>query len=154
MALRKALGLIEEGAHVTVVAPEAVADLEELARAGRATLERRPYRQGEAAGYALVMAATDQREVNRQVFDDAEAAGIWVNVADDPELCSFHLPARVRRGPLEVAIASGGHAPFATRRLRQLLERRIGPEWGPWADTAARFREDVRRRGLAVLPPP
>jgi uroporphyrin-III C-methyltransferase/precorrin-2 dehydrogenase/sirohydrochlorin ferrochelatase len=150
VALRKVLGLLEEGAQVTLVTPEAVPDLEEQARAGRIELEKREYRPGEASGYALVLAATDRRDVNRRIFEDAEAAGIWVNVADDPELCRFHLPARVRRGPLEIAIASGGHAPFATRRLRQLLERRLGPEWGPWAETAARFRDDVRQRGLPV----
>jgi uroporphyrin-III C-methyltransferase/precorrin-2 dehydrogenase/sirohydrochlorin ferrochelatase len=148
--LRKVLGLLEEGARVTVVTPRAVPDLEEQARSERVVLEKREYRPGEAAGYALVLAATDQRDVNGRIFDDAEAAGIWVNVADDPELCSFHLPARVRRGPLEITIASGGNAPFATRRLRQLLERRLGPEWGPWAETAARFRDDVRRRSLPV----
>ncbi len=150
VALRKVLGLLEEGAQVTVVTPQAVADLEEQARSGRVALETREYRPGEASGYALVLAATDQRDVNRQVFDDAEAAGVWVNVADDPELCSFHLPARLRRGQLQVAIGSGGRAPFATRRVRQLLERRLGPEWQPWADTAARFRDEVRRRGLPV----
>jgi uroporphyrin-III C-methyltransferase/precorrin-2 dehydrogenase/sirohydrochlorin ferrochelatase len=150
VALRKVLGLLEEGAVVTVVAPRAEADIEEQARRRRLVLEKREYRPGEAAGYALVLAATDRREVNRRVYDDAEAAGIWVNVADDPPLCTFHLPARVRRGPLEIAIGSGGHAPFATRRLRQLLERRLGPEWGPWAETAARFRDEVRERGLSV----
>jgi len=150
VALRKVLGLLEEGAHVTVIAPEVSPEIEEQAPGGSLTLERRPFRKGDATGYALVIAATDRRDVNRQVFDDAEAAGIWVNVADDPPLCSFHLPARVRRGPLQLAIGSGGHAPFATRRLRQLLERRLGPEWEPWADTAASFREAVRERGLAV----
>jgi uroporphyrin-III C-methyltransferase/precorrin-2 dehydrogenase/sirohydrochlorin ferrochelatase len=150
VALRKVLGLLEEGAEVTVIAPRAVADIEEQVRGGRLSLESREYRGGDANGYALVIAATDDREVNRQVFEDAEKAGIWVNVADDPPLCTFHLPARVRRGPLEVAIASGGHAPFATRRLRQLLERRLGPEWDPWAEAAARFREEVRGRGLPV----
>jgi uroporphyrin-III C-methyltransferase/precorrin-2 dehydrogenase/sirohydrochlorin ferrochelatase len=150
VALRKVLGLLEEGAVVTVVAPQVVADIEEQAQAGRLALEKREYRAGDTAGHALVMAATDRREVNRQVFDEAEAAGIWVNVADDPELCSFHLPARLRRGPLEIAIGSGGRAPFATRRVRQLLEKRLGPEWEPWADTAAHFREEVRRRGLPV----
>ncbi len=150
VALRKVLGLLEEGARVTVVAPEVVPDLEEQARSGRVILERRDYRAGEAAGYALVLAATDREEVNRRAFDDAAAAGIWVNVADDPDLCSFHLPARVRRGPLEIAIGSGGNAPFATRRFRQLLERRLGAEWGPWAEAAARFRDEVRRRDLSV----
>ncbi len=150
VALRKVLGLLAEGAHVTVVAPEVVADLEEQVRTGRVTVDRRRYRPGEAAGYALVLAATDERSVNRQVYEDGTAAGVWVNVADDPDLCSFHLPARVRRGPLEMAIGSGGAAPFATRRMRRLLERRLGPEWGPWAETAARFREEVRQRGLPV----
>ncbi len=150
VALRKVLGLLEEGAEVTVITPEAVPDIEAQARDERLSLESREYRAGDAAGYALVIAATDHREVNRQVFEDAEKAGIWVNVADDPPLCSFHLPARVRRGPLEIAIGSGGNAPFATRRLRQLLERRLGAEWGPWADTAARFRDEVRRQGLPV----
>jgi uroporphyrin-III C-methyltransferase/precorrin-2 dehydrogenase/sirohydrochlorin ferrochelatase len=150
VALRKVLGLLEEGARVMVVAPEVEREIEEQARAGRLELERREYRTGDATGCALVMAATDRREVNRQVFQDAETAGVWVNVADDPELCSFYLPSRVRRGPLEVAIGSGGKAPFATRRMRQLLERRLGPEWGAWADAAGRFREDVRRRDLPV----
>jgi uroporphyrin-III C-methyltransferase/precorrin-2 dehydrogenase/sirohydrochlorin ferrochelatase len=150
VALRKVLGLLEEGAEVTVVAPKVVADIEVQARGDRLTLERREYRKGDAEGYALVLAATDRREVNRQVFEDAEELGVWVNVADDPPLCTFHLPARVRRGPLELAIGSGGSAPFATRRMRQLLERRLGPEWGPWAEAAARFREDVRGRGLDV----
>ena len=150
VALRKVQGLVEEGARVTVVAPDVVAPLEAMAAAGEISLERRRYRDGEAAGYALVFAATDDREVNARVFRDAEAAGIWVNVADDPELCSFHLPARVRRGPLQLAIGSAGEAPFAVRRLRQLLERRFGSEWGEWLEAAARFRNELRNRELAV----
>jgi len=144
VALRKAQSLVEEGARVTVVAPEAVEPLREMARRGQLTLELRPYRAEEAASYALVFTATDCREVNRQVHADADGAGVWVNAADDPELCSFHLPARVQRGPLQLAVASSGEAPFAVRRIRQLLEGRFGPEWGEWADAAARFRSRVR----------
>jgi len=148
VALRKVQGLVEEGARVTVVAPAAVEPLEAMAAAGQISWERRQYRSAEASGYALVFAATDDREVNAQVFRDAEEAGIWVNVADDPELCSFHLPARLRRGELQLAIASAGEAPFAVRRLRDLLERRFGPEWGEWLAAAARFRDELRRLGL------
>ena len=148
VALRKVLGLLEEGAHVTVVAPHVVAELEERASNDWLVLERREYRSGEAGGYALVIAATSERAVNRQVFEDGETAGVWVNVADDPELCSFHLPARVRRGLLEIAIGSGGSAPFAASRIRQLLEKRLGPEWAEWAEAAARFREEARARSL------
>lgn len=148
VALRKVESLLGEGAEVTVVAPDPEARLDALAAAGKLRLERRPYLPGEAGGFALVFAATDDREVNRRVFEDAQAAGIWANVADDPELCSFHLPARVRRGELQLTVSSSGEAPFATRRLRQVLERRFGQEWGEWLAAAGEFRRRVRRRRL------
>jgi uroporphyrin-III C-methyltransferase/precorrin-2 dehydrogenase/sirohydrochlorin ferrochelatase len=144
VALRKIQALVAEGARVTVVAREVVDPLREMARRGQLTLETRPYRAGEAADYALVFTATDSRKVNRQVYEDADGAGVWANAADDPELCSFHLPARVQRGPLQLSIASAGDAPFAVRRIRQLLEGRFGPEWAEWVDAAARFRCKVR----------
>jgi uroporphyrin-III C-methyltransferase/precorrin-2 dehydrogenase/sirohydrochlorin ferrochelatase len=144
VALRKVQGLVEEGARVTVVAPEVVEPLAEMAEHGKIDLEIRRYDADAGAGWALVFAATDDREINAGVFRDAENAGVWCNVADDPELCSFHLPARVRRGPLQLAIGSAGEAPFVVRRLRQLLERRFGPEWGEWLAAAARYRRTVR----------
>ncbi len=143
VALRKVRGLLAEGARVTVVAPAVVPEIEDLAARGEIVLARRAYRAGEAAGYRLVLAAAGDREVNRRVFADGERAGVFVNVADDPELCSFHLPARVVRGPLQVSVASGGGAPFAVRRLREVLERRLGKDWAAWAEAAARFRRRV-----------
>jgi uroporphyrin-III C-methyltransferase/precorrin-2 dehydrogenase/sirohydrochlorin ferrochelatase len=151
VALRKVQGLVAEGAQVHVVAPEVVPQIEELAEDGRITIDRRAYRPGEAGGYVLVFTATNRREVNRRVFEDASRAGVWVNSADDPELCSFHLPARVQRGPLQLAIASGGEVPFAVRRLRQLLEQRFGPEWGEWSEAASRFRSRVRDAGIGPV---
>ncbi len=147
VALRKVQGLVEEGARVTVVAPEVVEPLAEMADRGEINLEQRPYGLDVDRGWALVFAATDDRETNASVFRDAEEAGVWCNVADDPELCSFHLPARVRRGPLQIAIGSAGEAPFVVRRLRQLLERRFGAEWGEWLSAAARYRGAVRGLG-------
>ncbi|GAB4371315.1 MAG: siroheme synthase CysG [Acidobacteriota bacterium] len=148
VALRKVLGLLEEGARVTVVAPDPVGRIIALAAEGRLTLERRAYRSPEAGDYRLVLAATDARETNRLVAEDARAAGVWVNVADDPELCDFHLPARVRRGDLQLTVASAGRAPFAVRLIRRLLERRFGEEWIEWTEAAAGFRRRVRALGL------
>jgi uroporphyrin-III C-methyltransferase/precorrin-2 dehydrogenase/sirohydrochlorin ferrochelatase len=149
IALRKVLSLVEERASITVVAPSLVPELEALAATRRIAAEQRPYRTGEAAcGYAIVFAATDRRDVNRQVFEEGTAAGVFVNVADDPELCSFHLPARVRRGALELTVASGGGAPFLVRRLRQVFERRLGAEWTAWGAAAAAFRTAVRAQHL------
>jgi uroporphyrin-III C-methyltransferase/precorrin-2 dehydrogenase/sirohydrochlorin ferrochelatase len=144
IALRKVQGLVEEGARVTVVAPEVVEPLAEMAERGEIVIERRSYRGEADHSWSLIFAATDDRETNARVFRDSEEAGIWCNVADDPELCSFHLPARVRRGPLQIAIGSAGEAPFVVRRLRQLLERRFGSEWGEWLSSAARYRGAVR----------
>jgi uroporphyrin-III C-methyltransferase/precorrin-2 dehydrogenase/sirohydrochlorin ferrochelatase len=150
VALRKVQGLVEEGARITVIAPEVVQPLAEMNERGEISLEQRPY-DGEAdRRWGLVFAATDDRDTNARVFNDAERAGVWCNVADDPELCSFHLPGRVRRGPLQIAIGSAGEAPFVVRRLRQLLERRFGPAWGEWLSAAARFRDAVRK--LRVQP--
>ncbi|MFH1809352.1 MAG: siroheme synthase CysG [Pseudomonadota bacterium] len=148
VALRKVEGLLADGAVVDVVAREPHQALRELAQAKTISLAERAYARDDIAGHVLVFAATDDNRVNRAVFDDAEAAGIWVNVADVPEICSFHLPARVRRGHFQLAIASAGEAPFVVRRLRQLLERRFGQEWAEWIEAAARFRTEVRALNL------
>lgn len=148
VALRKVEGLIAEGAQVTVVTPEAVGPLATFTKDQAITLEKRAYQPGEAAAFSLVFAATDDREVNRRVSEDAASAGVWVNVADDPALCTFHLPARVRRGSLQLSIASAGESPFVVRRLRAFLERRFGPEWTAWIEAAGRFRGAVRALGL------
>jgi len=150
IALRKIDGLLEEGGDVVVIAREACGAVEKLAAAGRIELHTRDYRPGEAAGYFLVMVATDDNDTNRLVFADADGAGILANVADVPDLCHFHLPARVRRGTLQLGIASAGEAPFAVRRLRQVLERTFGEEWGEWMEGAARFRTAVRELDLPV----
>jgi uroporphyrin-III C-methyltransferase/precorrin-2 dehydrogenase/sirohydrochlorin ferrochelatase len=149
VALRKVEGLLAEGARVTVIAPAVLPDLEALAERDEIELRRRRHRAGDVGGFALVFAATDDVAVNARVSGEAQEAGIWVNVADDPGLCTFHLPARVQRGALQLAIASEGGAPFVVRRLRQALERRLGGEWAEWIDAAARFRQDVRDLGLS-----
>lgn len=144
VALRKVEGLVEAGARVTVVAPRTSPTLDELARRSVVKLERRPYASGDVVGFALVFVATDDRATNGRIFDEACRAGIWANVADDPDLCTFHLPARVQRGSFQLAIGSEGQAPFVVRRLRQLLESRFGREWSEWMEAARRFREAVR----------
>ena len=88
-----------------------------------------PTARGDVAGYRLVVAATDDPAVNRAVFDDGEAAGVWVNSADDPASCSFTLPAVVRRGPIMVTVSTGGHSPALASWLRTHVERELGPEY-------------------------
>jgi siroheme synthase-like protein len=107
VALGKVRGLLEAGARVTVVAPEVV---DELAALDGVRIERRRYERGEVAGYRLAFTATGDAAVDQAVFDDGEAAGVWVNSADDPARCSFTLPARLRRGDLLVTVSTAGRA--------------------------------------------
>jgi uroporphyrin-III C-methyltransferase/precorrin-2 dehydrogenase/sirohydrochlorin ferrochelatase len=149
IAHRKLLALLSEGAEVTVVAPAACAPVAELAAEGLLALHSRPFAAADVDGCRLVLAATGDHQVDEQVALVARSRGIWVNVADVPELCDFHLPSRVRRGDLQLALASGGGAPFALRRLRELLEQRIGPAWADWMAAAKRFRQRVHALGLS-----
>ena len=147
VAARKAGDLVACGARVTVVAPEVVPD---LAERPEVTVERRVYRAGEAGGYRLVVTATGDRAVDQQVFDDAEAAGVWVNSADDPERCTFTLPAVVRRDPVVVAIATGGHSPALATWLRRRLSDELGPEVAVLAGLLGEARARVRATGRST----
>lgn len=150
VAQRKLTSLLDEGARVTVVAPEVVDPIANLAAKAVITLHQRPFVERDVDGCALVFVATGSREVDEQVKAAAHARGIWTNVADVPDLCDFHLPATVRRGDLQLCIASGGGAPFAVRRLRQLFDDRLSPIWSDWMDAAKGFRKRVRALGLSA----
>jgi siroheme synthase-like protein len=153
VAARKVQGLIAAGARVTVVAPEAVSELAEASANGAIRWQQRTYRRGEVASYRLAVAATGDPDVNGQVHWDAEAAGVWLNAADDPDRCSFTLPAVVRRGDLQVAVSTNGRSPAVAAWLRRSLEESIGPEHATLLALAAEVREDLRdERGTTETP--
>ena len=120
VAARKAAGLLQCGALVTLVAPTLSEETEALAPRLHA-VERRPYAPGEAAHYRLVITATGVPQVDAAVFDDADAADVWVNSADDREHCSFILPAVHRDGPVTVAVSTSGRSPALASWLRTRL---------------------------------
>jgi precorrin-2 dehydrogenase len=162
VAVGKVRGLVEAGAQVTVVAPEVDIRIDELATAapgpdgdelrgdGSVVLERRPYRRGEVAGYRLAIAATGDPSVNQQVYDDGEAAGVWVNSADDPERCSVILPARIRQGRLTVTVSTAGHSPAVAAWLRDRLAAEIGPEYDHLIGLLSEARMEVKAQGLGT----
>ncbi|MGO4776230.1 siroheme synthase CysG, partial [Lysobacter sp. 2RAB21] len=93
----------------------------------------------------LAIAATDDRAVNRAVAEAGEARRVWVNVVDDLEASSFHVPARVERGPVQIAISSGGGAPMLARHLRETLETQFDESLGELARLLSRERARIRR---------
>jgi siroheme synthase-like protein len=117
IAAAKVRGLANAGAVVTVVAPTLCEEVRERAH----QVIDRNYKAGDVDGFRLVIAATDDPAVNAQVFRDADAQGVWVNSVDDPDHCSFTLPAVHRSGPVTVAVATDGSSPALARWLRDRL---------------------------------
>ena len=120
-AVEKAAALREAGANVRAISA-------------------RDYRSGALAGARLVVDASEDEEVNRLSWQEAEAAGILINVVDRPAQCRFIAPAIVRRDPLLVAISTSGESPFLASMLRARIERWLGWEWGPFVELVGEVR--------------
>ncbi len=150
VAARKVAGLARCGARVTVVARAPGADLEAVAARwpGQVQVDRRAYRPGEAAGYRLVVTATGVPDVDGAVAADAEAAGVWVNSADDVAHCTFLLPSVHRDGPVTVAVSTAGTSPALAAWLRRRLARMAGPSLGALARFLGESRAALQAGGL------
>jgi siroheme synthase-like protein len=147
VARRKVEGLLAAGASVRVVAPAVDAELTALEGVD---VERRPYRAEDLAGCWLAVAATDDVAVQQAVFDDGEAAGVWVNAADDPDRCSCFLPAVHRRPPVLVAVSTGGTSPALAAWLRDRLAAALPEQLEQLAGALAAQRRELRAAGIAT----
>ena len=146
VAERKAAALIEAGAQVTVNAPTLTSQLQRWADDGRLAHRADPLQAAWLDRVWLVVAATSDRRLNRLVAEFGEMRRIFVNVVDDAELCSFHVPAVIDRSPLMIAISSGGDAPMLARLLRERLETMLDHSLGALATVAAKLRRRIRVR--------
>lgn len=148
VAVRKVAALLESGAEIALVAPTLEPALEALVRAGRIAHLGARFHPEQLDAVWLVIAATDAADVNHAVADAAHARQRWVNVVDDAALASAQLPARVQRGPLQIAISSGGAAPMLARHLREQLEAQFDDAFA----VLAQLCSDLRARIRAQLP--
>lgn len=152
VATRKARLLLAAGANLTVVAPEITAELEQLLGQHGGIWQQSRYTGTDLHGRKLVIAATPDHKTNRQVYEDATAQGLPVNVVDAPELCSFIFPSIVDRSPLTIAISSGGNSPVLARFLRRKIEALIPAAYGSLAEFAGRMRSVVKTAIPAETP--
>jgi siroheme synthase-like protein len=162
VAARKTRGLVEAGGRVTVVAPQMVAAVETLAGgAGRGTdtddwgpggvvLERRPYRSGEAGRYDLVVTATGVPSVDSEVTADARSQGVLVDSADRGVPGTIRLPAVLRRGPVTVAVSTGGSSPALARWLRDRIAASLPPAIGTVAALVDEARTGMQADGRST----
>jgi uroporphyrin-III C-methyltransferase/precorrin-2 dehydrogenase/sirohydrochlorin ferrochelatase len=146
VARRKVAALLPTGARVRVGATDLESQLAEWVAQDRIEAVLGEFNPAWLEGAWLVVAATDDPVVNRAVAEAAEQRRIWANVVDDAELSSIHLPARVERGPVQIAISSGGGAPMLARHLREQLEAQFDESLGALAELLARARTRIRTR--------
>lgn len=139
---RKAEGLIEAGARVTVVSPEGTPTLEAL----DVTWHRRTFVPDDLDGAKLAFAATDSEEVNAAVVAAAAERGVWVNDATSRERSDFVVPSTLRRGSLSVAVSTGGGSPAYAKLMRELLAETVGEEHAQMLALLAETRPRVRSR--------
>jgi siroheme synthase-like protein len=146
VGIRKADGLVAAGARVTLVAPDVQPGV-----APQVTVIRREYRSDDLEGRQLVVAATSEPQVNARVASDARHRRIFVNSADDPENCSFILPAITRRGRMSVAVSSGGASPALAQHVRaRIAEEVLTPDIVAAADTLAAERDVIHAQGRST----
>lgn len=145
-AEKKAIQLLEAGAHVTVVSPQVTKPLEELAASGSLEWIRRSYRRGDLVGAFLAIAAPGDRSINREVWEEAEEGKVLLNAVDDVQHCHFIAPAIYRQGDISVAISTAGKAPALAVRLRDRIVNLIGADHAALVDLLAELRGEVTRR--------
>jgi precorrin-2 dehydrogenase/sirohydrochlorin ferrochelatase len=135
--------LIAAGAATRVIALHATAAVAEWAREGRISWEARAFEFADLDGMFMVIAATNSRELNAAIFNEARQRNILCNVVDDPEYCDFYYPAVVQRGDLQLAISTNGKSPALAQRIRRELEVQFGPEYVEWLEQLGKVRQEL-----------
>ena len=144
IAESKIASLLEAEAQLTVVAPEATAQVRLWASSNRLEWHARVFEEEDLHGMLLVVAATSSTEVHERIFDQAKRHRVFCNIADVPSLCDFYYPAVVERGALQIAISTSGQSPALAQRLRKELEEQFGPEYEAWLEELGKQRDELR----------
>ena len=147
IAARKLEALLEAGADVVVIAPEAVDTIRTWAETGRLTWHERGFEDADLDEAWLAITATADAAVNQAVFDAGEARRVWINSADDPINCSFTLMSVVRQGDIVVTIGTNGRSPALATFLKRHVGTEMGPEYERLLELLSEAREAIRSSG-------
>ena len=146
IAERKVQTLLDFGALVCVISPALTNTLRELKTQGLVEHVDDIYDSASLDGAFLAIAATDDMDVNKSVSADAQSRNVLVNVVDVPDLCTFFVPAMVRRGDLVISVSTSGKSPTMASRIRQQLESDFGQEYGELVELLGELRNEVKAR--------
>ena len=144
--------LLDSGAKIIVISPDATQGIRGFAERGQIELDLRKYQEGDLQGAFLAIAATNDRVVNQEIFEEAEKQGILLNAVDDMPRCSFIAPSIVERGPVTVAISTGGASPALARKLREKMEVSSALDWADATSVLSKTRQIIKDKQIAVDP--
>jgi precorrin-2 dehydrogenase/sirohydrochlorin ferrochelatase len=144
---RKVRGLLQYGAAIRLLAEHLTPWLQAQCSKGTVLLVGKAYAKGHLDKVDLVFAATNDLTLNRQVARDAEECRLWCNMATEPEVGSFIVPSILRKGPLTIAISTGGASPAVAVQIKQKLAREFGEEWIVLLNLMALLRTSIQSRG-------
>ena len=144
--------LREAGARITVISPQVTPAIRTAAQEGQLKWCDREYRDGDLQEAFLAIAATNVRSVNREIFQESERQNVLLNVVDDAPLCTFIAPSIVQRGPVTLAISTGGASPALARKLRESLTHDPVLDWADLAEAISQVRSQVKKQGAVVDP--
>jgi siroheme synthase-like protein len=144
--------LLDSGAKIIVISPDATQGIRDYADSGQIEYSLRKYQEGDLNGAFLVVAATNDRVVNQEIFEEAEKSGILLNAVDDMPRCSFIAPSIVEKGPITVAISTGGASPALARKLREKLEVSQALDWADATNMLSHARQIIKDKQIALDP--
>ena len=144
--------LLDSGAKIIVISPDATQGIRGFAERGQIELDLRKYQEGDLQGAFLAIAATNDRVVNQEIFEEAEKQGILLNAVDDMPRCTFIAPSIVERGPVTVAISTGGASPALARKLREKMEVSSALDWADATSVLSKARQIIKDKQIAVDP--
>ncbi|GGL47532.1 precorrin-2 dehydrogenase/sirohydrochlorin ferrochelatase family protein [Sporolactobacillus putidus] len=148
VAVRKIRSLLAAGASITVITDQASEPVKKWAEAGQITWNQRLWRKKDTGKAFLIVAATNNPKINREIAENADANQL-VNVAGQPELGNFYLPAVLHRGRLTIAVSTGGASPLFSVRLRDKIADRLDDGIEDYLDFLSRLREGLKKKSLS-----
>jgi siroheme synthase-like protein len=144
--------LLDSGAKIVVISPDATQGIRRFAETGDVELDLRKYQPGDLKGAFLVIAATNDRVVNQEIFEEAETLGVLLNAVDDLPRCSFIAPSIVESGPVAIAISTGGASPALARKLRETLTGSSDLDWIQATSVLSKARQIIKDKRVTVHP--
>jgi siroheme synthase-like protein len=144
VALAKIESLLTAGAVITAVAPKTIPRIRELAHHDALVWHQRVFEPSDLEGQFVVIAATNDSDVNHTVYEEALRRNVLCNAVDDPPNCDFYFGSVVTRGDLQVAISTAGESPALAQRLRREIDEQLPQDLGPWLGELGELRREVR----------